>query len=58
MEDNRPITGTIVVMHKLPRGILAQVNGQMQWFPDLAAVFRAALTLLDREHRADGVTSA
>ena len=58
MEDNRPITGTIVVMHKLPRGILARVNGQVRWFPDLAAVFRAALTLLDPEHRANGVTGA
>jgi hypothetical protein len=57
MEDNRPITGTIVVMHKLPRGILARVNGQMQWFPDLAAVFRAALTLQASGHIPDGVAS-
>ena len=58
MEDNRPITGSIVVMHNLPRGILARVNGQVRWFPDLAAVFRAALTLLDREHQAGRVVSA
>ena len=58
MEDNRPITGTIVVTHYLARGILVRVNGQVRWFPDLAAVFRAALTLLDREHRADRVVSA
>jgi len=49
MEDNRPIVGTIVVTHHLPQGTVARVNGQVQWFPNLAAVFRAALALQDTE---------
>jgi hypothetical protein len=47
MEKNRPIVATIVVTHQLPRGIIAKVNGQAQWFPNLAALFRTALTIQD-----------
>ena len=49
MEQDRPIIATIVVTHQLPRCVIAKVNGQAHWFPDLAAVFRAALALQDAE---------
>jgi hypothetical protein len=47
MNNESPIVGTIVVTHQLPRGIIAQVDGQTRWFRSLDAVFRAALALLD-----------
>jgi len=47
MNNQSPIVGTIVVTHRLPRGIIAQVDGQTRWFRSLEAVFRAALALLD-----------
>jgi hypothetical protein len=45
-----PIVGTIVVTQHMPQGILAKVNGQIQVFPNLQGVFRAAVQHLDREH--------
>ena len=47
MNNQSPIVGTIVVTHRLPRGIIARVDGQTRWFRSLDAVFRAALALLD-----------
>jgi len=47
MNNESPIVGTIVVTHRLPRGVIAQVDGQPRWFRSLDAVFRAALALLD-----------
>ena len=49
MENDRRIIATIVVTHNLSKGIIAKVNGRARWFPDLAAVFRAALALQDAE---------
>jgi hypothetical protein len=47
MNNESPIVGTIVVTHRLPRGVIARVDGQTRWFRSLDAVFRAALALLD-----------
>jgi hypothetical protein len=47
MTTESPIVGTIVVAHRLPRGVIARVDGQTRWFRSLDAVFRAALALLD-----------
>ena len=47
MNNQSPIVGTIVVTHRLPRGVIARVDGQTRWFRGLDAVFRAALALLD-----------
>ncbi len=47
MNNESPIVGTIVVTHRLPRGVIARVNGQQHTFGSLEAVFRAALALLD-----------
>ena len=49
MNNQSPIVGTIVVTHRLPRGVIARVDGQTRWFPSLDAVFRTALALLDAE---------
>ena len=46
MTNRSPIVGTIVVTHRLPRGVIARVDGQARWFRNLEAVFRAALALL------------
>jgi len=42
-----PIVGTIQVQRVEPSGVAATVDGQPQVFPDLEALFRAALRLLD-----------
>ena len=47
MDSEHQIIGIIVVTHRLARGIIAKVDGQARWFPNLAAVFRAALALQD-----------
>lgn len=47
MNNQSPIVGTIVVTHRLPRGVIARIDGQTRWFRSLDAVFRAALALLD-----------
>jgi hypothetical protein len=47
MNTENPIVGIIVVTHRMPRGVIAQVDGQTRWFRSLDAVFRAALALLD-----------
>lgn len=47
MTTESPIVGIIVVTHRLPRGVIAQVDDQTRWFRSLDAVFRAALALLD-----------
>jgi hypothetical protein len=47
MNTESPIVGTIVVTHRLPRGVIAQIDGQTRWFRSLDAVFRAALAQLD-----------
>ena len=51
MEQDRQIVATIVVTHQLPRCVIAKVNGQARWFPDLSAVFRHALALQDHHGR-------
>ena len=47
MNNQSPIVSAIVVTHRLPRGVIARVDGQTRWFRSLDAVFRAALALLD-----------
>ena len=49
MNENEPtpIVGTIQVQRVEPSGVTATVDGQLQVFPDLEALFRAALRLLD-----------
>lgn len=58
MENERRIMATIVVTHQLPRCVIAKVNGQARWFPDLSAVFRQALVLQDNNGQdLDGPTA-
>ena len=59
MSDYPPIVATIVVPHPKPgsSGLLATVDGRPRLFPDLEAVFQAAVRLLeeqpdDRAHQA------
>ena len=59
MSDYPPIVATIVVPHPKPRstGLVATVDGRPCRFPNLEAVFRAAVRLLeeqpdDRDHQA------
>ena len=59
MSDYPPIVATIVVPRPKPgsTGLLATVDGRPRLFPDLEAVFRAAVRLLeeqpdDRDHQA------
>ena len=47
MEEERPIIATVVVTHRLPKCVIAKINGQAHQFPDLNAVFRQALALQD-----------
>jgi hypothetical protein len=49
MIQTSPIVGTIEVVRCGPTGILALVDGQRQFFPDLDAVFRTAIGLLDEQ---------
>ncbi len=42
-----PIIGTIQVQRVEPSGVTATIDGQPQVFPDLEALFRAAVRLLD-----------
>ena len=49
MNESSPIVGTIEVVHQEPTGIIALVDGQRQLFPDLDAVFRTAIGLLDEQ---------
>ena len=51
MNDSAPILGTIKVERDGPFGIAATVNGRRRSFPNLEAVFRAAVCLLDGEER-------
>jgi hypothetical protein len=44
-----PIVGVIEVIQAGPTGVTAIVGGQRQAFPDLDAVFRAAVRLLDEK---------
>jgi len=57
MSDYPPVIATIVVPHPRPDspGLLATVDGRPRFFPNLEAVFRAAVQLLeeqpdDRDH--------
>ena len=59
MSDYPPIIATIVVPRPKPGspGLLATVDGRPRFFPNLAAVFRAAVQFLeeqpdDRDHQA------
>ena len=49
MNESSHIVGTVEVVHQEPTGIIALVNGQRQIFPDLDAVFRTAIGLLDEQ---------
>ena len=49
MIQTSPIVGTIEVVHQEPTGVIALVNGRRQLFPDLDAVFRTAIGLLDEQ---------
>jgi hypothetical protein len=58
MSDYPPIVATIVVPHPKPDsfGLLATIDGRPRFFPNLEAVFRAAVRLLeeqgdDRDHQ-------
>jgi hypothetical protein len=46
-QDNRPITGRIVVTHQGPSGIVAKVNGKAMTFQDREDLFRAAVLLAE-----------
>lgn len=48
--EQTPIVGTIVVTQQTARGILTEVNGETQVFPDLPSVFRAAIRRLDEQN--------
>ena len=59
MSDYPPIIATIVVPHPKPgsTGLVATVDGRPHLFPNLEAVFQAAVRLLeeqpdDRDHQA------
>ena len=45
--QTKPITGTIVVTHQGPSGIVAKVNGQACLFHNREALFRAAVLLAE-----------
>jgi len=47
MNESPPTVGTIQVQQIEPSGVTATVDGQRQLFPDLEALFRAAVRLLD-----------
>ena len=47
MSESTPLVGTIQVHEIQEGGVSATVDGQPQAFPDLEALFRAALHLLD-----------
>jgi hypothetical protein len=49
MNESSHIVGTIEVVHQEPTGVIALVNGRRQLFPDLDAVFRTAIGLLDEQ---------
>jgi len=51
MNESSHIVGTIEVVHQEPTGVIALVNGRRQLFPDLDAVFRTAIGLLDEQGR-------
>ena len=54
-QDNRPITGKIVVTHQGPSGIVAKVNGKAMTFRDREELFRAAVLLAERSAKAQKV---
>ena len=54
MIQTNAIVGAIEVVHRGPAGILAPVDGQRQFFPDLDAVFRTAISLLDQQSQPQG----
>jgi len=47
MNELPPVVGTIQVQRVEPSGVTATIDGQRQVFPDLEALFRAAVRLLD-----------
>jgi hypothetical protein len=49
MNKPSPVISTIEVIHCGPTGIIALVDGHRQSFPDLDAVFRIAIGLLDEQ---------
>ena len=49
MKEPTPIVGTIEVRQIGPIGVAATVNGDQQHFPDLGAVFAAAIHLLEEQ---------
>jgi hypothetical protein len=49
MTKTTPIVGAIEVIQRGPAGIAALVDGQRHDFPDLDAVFRTAVRLLDEK---------
>lgn len=49
MIETSPIVGAIEVIQRDPIGVTALVEGQRQVFPDLDAVFRTAVRLLDEK---------
>ena len=49
MNESSRIVGTIEVVHQEPSGVIALVDGRRLLFPDLDAVFRTAIGLLDEQ---------
>jgi hypothetical protein len=49
MTETTPIVGAIEVVQQGPTGVTALVDGQRQVYPDLDAVFRTAVLLLDEK---------
>jgi hypothetical protein len=48
MNNCTPIVGTVEVIAHGPTGVTALVDGKQHVFPDLDAVFRAAVDLLEK----------
>jgi hypothetical protein len=57
-ETPPPITATIVVEGQNLFGVTARVDGKTQQFPNLQALFRAAVTLADSKVASIATTDA
>ncbi len=55
--DAYPILATVTVTSQGPLGVTADVNGQPQQFPNLEALFGAAVGLLDQSDTSTGQRS-
>ena len=53
--SHSPVTATIVVEHSDLLGVQARVNGQARSFPNMQALFRAAVVLAESDR---GITQS